>query len=83
MKSIPLIVPPGMDVELLAAGDIITIEGSWNRPRVWSRAWWMILLFGCAVGFRFCGNSPNPLTACSRRDLFSRRQLQTFQITEA
>ena len=74
MKPIPLYADlnPAM-----AEGDIVTFEGFYNRPVMYSRWWWACLIFGRVAGF----HHRQMFKLCKRRELFEPRKLQTYRIT--
>ena len=85
MKPIPLYADlnPAM-----AEGDIVTIEGCWNRPPTRSAAWWAMLILGPAFAARHLGRAfrrkvtdPWYHLPLKRRGLFEPRKLQMYRIT--
>jgi hypothetical protein len=67
-------------------GDILTIEGMYSRPSIRTTAWWTMLVFGPPFACRYCGGAfrrkisdPMYFIPRTRRQLFAKRQLQTFK----
>lgn len=86
MNPLPLSAP---GLPMVSSGDIVTIEGQYNRPRVKSMAWLVMLVFGpefaCRhLGWAFRRKASDEFyhVAIRRRALLRKRQLQTYRITD-
>ena len=85
MTPKPLHVPLGLEIN---PGDVVTIEGIWNRPAATTLRWWAMLIFHPARACRHLGwlwprmsqTSPLECPPISRRMLFEKRQLQKFRV---
>lgn len=87
MTPIPLSIQ-GSD-PFLNPGDIVTIEGMYNRPSLASAAWWAMLVLGPAfaarhVGWAFRRKASDPYyqIPMKRKGLMQKRKLQTFVVSD-
>lgn len=67
----------------MAIGDIITIEGYYTRPPVFSVGFWKCLFFGRIGSLYFIGNRPTFGQVWKRRNLFRKREFQRYIITNS
>jgi hypothetical protein len=79
-----LTVPNGHQIN---DGDILTIEGIYNRPSARTLAWWLMLAFHPARVCRYLPwvvrrriSDPMSFFPTTRRGLFTPRTLQTFKV---
>lgn len=85
MTPLPLGAPSGWG---LTSGDIVTIEGCYNRPPTRIAAWWAMLILSppraarhLVWPFRRRDSDPFYHLPMTRRGLFEPRRLQTYRIT--
>ncbi len=91
MEPLPLQVQGSHPV--LNEGDVVEIQGVWNRPANGTLGWWVNLIFGYGPRtvnvwwfirrkvFRLRWTAENgPMRWVHRRDLFRKRELLKFKI---
>jgi hypothetical protein len=78
------------DLPGISEGDIISMDGLYNRPSVRTLAWWAMLVFGPAfacrhLGFAFRRRISDPMYMIPMRwcGLFEARKLQHFKVKKA